>query len=159
MSLNQKGITLVELIAALALVSVIAVAAWTTIFIGMNHGAAETSKTMLQQDANQIVTKLSAEHRQNDYYYLKYNSGNLEISICNDNHSTGAVECGSFTKLTENSNVYTGSINSTDFTAWNSTTLIEPKKQHVNFILKVADPVKTARSVELKTTLTRIITD
>ena len=159
MSLNQKGVTLVELVAALALVSVIAIAAWSTLTIGMKHGAAETSKTMLQQDANLIITKLSAEHRRNDYYYLRYTGGNLEISTCNDNDITGAVDCQPFTKLTENSYLYTGSINGTDFSAWSSTTLIEPKKQHVNFILKVADPIKTARSVELKTSLTRIITN
>lgn len=159
MILNQKGVTLVELVAALALVSVIAIAAWSTLTIGMKHGAAETSKTMLQQDANLIITKLSAEHRRNDYYYLRHSGGNLEISTCNDNDTTGSVDCEPFTRLTNNSYLYTGSINGTDFSTWSSTTMIEPKKQHVNFILKVADPIKTARSVELKTSLTRIITN
>ncbi|TAA70883.1 hypothetical protein D2910_00980 [Planomicrobium okeanokoites] len=159
MSMNEKGITLVELVAALALVSVIAIAAWSTLTIGMKHGAAETSKTMLQQDANIIITKLSAEHRRNDYYYLRLMGGNLEISTCNDNDLTGVVDCEPFTRLTDNSYLYSGSINGTDFSSWSSTSMIEPKKQHVNFILKVADPIKTARSVELKTSLTRIITN
>ncbi|MFC3211841.1 PilW family protein [Planomicrobium okeanokoites] len=157
--MNEKGITLVELVAALALVSVIAIAAWSTLTIGMKHGAAETSKTMLQQDANIIITKLSAEHRRNDYYYLRLMGGNLEISTCNDNDLTGVVDCEPFTRLTDNSYLYSGSINGTDFSSWSSTSMIEPKKQHVNFILKVADPIKTARSVELKTSLTRIITN
>lgn len=159
MGLNQKGITLVELIAALALVSIIAVAAWTTLNIGMQHGAAETSKTILQQDANLIVTSLSAEHRKNDGYFLRFMSGHLEISSCKENDLTGALDCETFKRITDNTYQYSGSINGTDFSAWSSTTLIEPKKQHVDFILKVADPVKTARSVKLKTTFTRIITD
>jgi len=157
--MNEKGITLVELVAALALVSVIAIAAWSTLTIGMKHGAAETSKTMLQQDANIINTKLSAEHRKNDQYYLRLMGGNLEISTCNDNDLTGVVDCEPFTRLTDNSFLYSGSINGTDFSSWSSTSMIEPKKQHVNFILKVADPIKTARSVELKTSLTRILTN
>ena len=157
--MNQRGITLVELVAALALVSIIAVAAWTTLTIGMKHGAAETSKTMLQQDANLVISKLSAAHRMNDYYYLQFVGGNLEIKTCNDKDD-GTIECDTvFSRITDNSYQYSGSINGTDFTAWNSTTLIEPKKQHVNFILKVADPVKTARAVNVNTSLTRIITN
>ena len=159
MKLNQKGISLVELIAGLALVSIIAVIAWTTLTIGMNHGAAETSKTMLQQDANILIMKLSAEHRRNDYYYLSFSGGNLEISTCNDNNITGVMDCDPFTRLTDNSYQYSGSINGTNFSAWDSLTLIEPKKKHLDFILKVADPAQTARSVELNTTLTRILTN
>lgn len=159
MNLNQRGITLVELVAALALISIIAVTAWTTLTIGMKHGAAETSKTMLQQDANLVISKLSAAHRMNDYYYLQFVGGNLEIKTCNDNPVTGVVDCGTFNRLSESTYHYSGSINGTDFAAWNSTTLIEPKKQHVNFILNVADPVKTARAVNVNTSLTRIITN
>lgn len=159
MSLNQKGVTLVELIAALALVSIIAVAAWSALTIGMKHGAAETSKTMLQQDANLIITSLSAEHRGNDAYYIGFTGGKLEISTCNENDSTGVLDCEPFSRISDNSYLYSGSINGTDFSAWSSATLIEPKKQHVNFILKVADPIKTARAVDVKTSLTRIITN
>ncbi|WP_185959558.1 prepilin-type N-terminal cleavage/methylation domain-containing protein [Planococcus salinarum] len=157
--MNQRGITLVELVAALALVSIIAVAAWTTLTIGINHGAAETSKTMLQQDANIIISKLSAAHRLNDYYYLQFVGGNLEIKTCNDTETPGVMDCGTFNRLSDNSYVYSGSINGTGFATWNSATIIEPKKKHVNFILNVTDdPIKTARAVEVKTTLTRIIT-
>lgn len=159
MRLEQKGITLVELLAVLALVSIIAVGAWTALTIGMKHGAAETSKTMLQQDANLVISKISAAHRLNDYYYFQFVGGNLEISPCNDNEVTGEIDCKPFSKLTTNSYLYSGSINGTDFSAWNNLTLIEPKKQHVTFVLNVADPIKTAREVNIETSLTRIITD
>lgn len=159
MGLNQKGVTLVELLAALALVSIITAGAWTALMTGMNHGAAETNKTMLQQDANIIISKISAAHRLNDYYYLRFVGGNLEISVCNDNIASGVMDCEPYNKLTDNSFLYSGSIDGTNFSTWDSTTLIEPKKHHVNFILKVADPVKTERKVEIKTTLTRIITN
>lgn len=156
MKLNQKGVTLVELIAALALVSVIAIAAWSTLTIGMKHGAAETSRTMLQQDANLLITKLSAEHRKSDSYYLRFTGSNLEISTCSDDEG---LNCLPFTRLTDNSYQYSGSIDGTAFSAWDSTVLIEPKKQHLDFILKVADPIKTTRSVEFNTTITRILTN
>lgn len=159
MSLNQRGITLVELVAALALVTIVATAAWTTLTIGMKHGAAETSKTMLQQDANLIISKLSAAHRMHDYYYLQFVGGNLEIKTCNDNEATGVIDCSAFTRLSDSKYLYSGSIEGTDFAAWNSLTKLEPKKHHVNFILNVADPVNTARAVNVKTTLTRIITN
>ncbi|QKX51717.1 prepilin-type N-terminal cleavage/methylation domain-containing protein [Planococcus glaciei] len=159
MKLNQKGVTLVELLAALVLVSIVATIAWTALSIGFKHTAAETSKTQLQQDANLIVTKLTNEHRRNDYYYLQMNAGHLEIKTCNDQTSPAIAPCGTFVRLTDANFKYTGTINGIQFASWNAATKIDPKNKHVELVLNVADPVKPTRSVEVKTTLTRILTN
>lgn len=157
MKFNQNGVTLVELLAALVLVSVIATIAWTALSIGFKHTAAETSKTQLQQETNLVVTKLTNEHRRNDYYYLKTSGTSLEIETCNDS-ATGTV-CGGFVRLTDNNYLYSGTIDGIPFASWDPATKIDPKNKHVDLVLKVADPVKPTRSVEVKTTLTRILTN
>lgn len=156
MKLDQKGITLVELIAALAIVSIIAGIAWTALSIGFKHTAVETNKTTLQQDANLIVTTLSNVHRRNDFYSLKFDSaGQMIIGTCED-----ATLCPAnltykrvidskydYTGTTINNSVYNG----TAFTEM----IVEPKKNHTNLVLKMKSANNT---VTVKTTLTRIIT-
>lgn len=164
MKMNQKGITLVELIVVLALVSVITAIAWTALVIGFKHTVIETSKTQLQQEANLVITKITNEHQRNDFYYLAMNAGQLEINKCNENEAA-VVVCDGFTSLMENNYTYTGSIDGESFISWDSTKLIDPKRKHIKFILEVsdpfhsADPAKPARSVRVETTLTRILTD
>lgn len=157
MKLNQKGITLVELLAALLLVSVIAAIAWNALSIGFKHTAVETSKTQLQQEANLIVTKLINEHRRNDHYYLKTSGTSLEIQTCNDS-AAGSV-CDGFVRLTDSNYLYSGTIDGIPFANWDPLTKIDPKTKNVNLVLKVADSIKPTRSVEVKTSLTRILTN
>lgn len=156
MKLNQKGITLVELIVALALVSIIAGIAWTALSIGFKHTAVETNKTSLQQDANLIVTALSNAHRRNDFYELKFDStGQLVIGTCGDTelcpdnltYKRVIDTKYDYTGTTINNSVYNG-------TAF-SEVVVEPKKNHTHLVLKLKSANNT---VTVKTTLTRIIT-
>lgn len=155
---NQKGITLVEVLAALTLVSIVVTIAWTALSIGMKHTAAETSKTQLQQEANLVVTKLTNEHRKNDTYQLRFVSGVLEIKTCNEEEDL-SITCSEFSSLMENNYVYNGTINGVAFISWNPDNEVLPKEEHVEFQLTVKDPVKQSRAVTIKTTLTRILTD
>lgn len=77
---NSNGITLVELIAALALVSMVAILIMTTLGIGFKHSVAESNKTSTQQEANLIVSKLLNEHRKGECYYIKGDSIGIKIA-------------------------------------------------------------------------------
>lgn len=158
MKMNEKGVTLVELLGAMMLVALIAGLAWTALLTGFKHTAVETTKTQLQQEANYTVSKISNEHRKSDYYYLRYQNDKLEINTCKE-AAPAAATCSGFKKLTENAYTYSGTINGIKFADWPATTIIRPKKAHVNFIMKIADPANPKRAVEVKTTLTRILTN
>lgn len=158
MKMNEKGITLVEIIGAMVLVSLIAGLAWTALLTGFKHTSVETTKTQLQQEANYTISKISNEHRKSDYYYLRFQNGKLEINACKE-AAPAAATCNGFEKLTVNEYTYSGTINGIKFVDWPATTIIRPKKAHVTFIMKIADPVNPNRSVEVKTTLTRILTN
>jgi type II secretory pathway pseudopilin PulG len=77
---NSKGITLVELVASVALVSMVAVLIMTTLGIGFKHSIAESNNTSIQQEANLIILKLLNEHRKGDCYFLKTESGEIKIA-------------------------------------------------------------------------------
>ncbi|MDN7240345.1 type II secretion system protein [Planococcus sp. N028] len=149
MKLNQKGITLVELIAALALVSIIAVVAWTAMSIGFKHSAVESNKTRLQQDANLIVTSLSNIHRKSDSYNLKFVNEQLVVQTCTD-----VPVCSPYKQVIDKKYDYTGTtINGTPYSGGAFAEIkVNPEKAHTNLILKLNGKVK------VETALTRIIT-
>ncbi|MGE6487531.1 prepilin-type N-terminal cleavage/methylation domain-containing protein [Paenisporosarcina sp. NPDC076898] len=64
---NQKGITLVELLAALALVGLVAALAFSIMTQGLNASDRNTSNQRLQQEANIIVEKLRRVHLMNSH--------------------------------------------------------------------------------------------
>lgn len=147
--LNEKGISLIEVLAALLLVSIIATAAWTALSIGMKHTTAETSKTEIQQDANIIISKLSSAHRQSETYTIKFQNNQLLMRACVE---TG---CGGFEPVLDKEYDFTGTtINGEgDLTV---ESYIEPKKNHANIQLNLS---KNGRNLTIQTTLTRIRTD
>ena len=148
---------MVEVLAALLLVSIIGAIAWTALNIGMKHNSAEITKTQLQQEVNLIVTKLVNEHRRSDHYYLRLAGNQLEINSCDVDDSAGE-SCDGFINLSQQDFRHKGTVNGIDFTVMDETKRIEPKKNHVRLVLKVTDQ-EEKRSAEVETKLTRILTD
>lgn len=69
---NEKGVTLVELLAVLVLVSMICTIILTSLFIATKYNITETKKLKMQQEANYIITKVLQEHRKDtDCYNLQ----------------------------------------------------------------------------------------
>lgn len=87
MNLNEKGVTLIELLAALALVSIIAVLAMTTFNIGVKYNVTETKKTTMQQESNLIVSTLMNVHRTEKCYEIE-NTNTLNIKVYDDDLCT-----------------------------------------------------------------------
>ncbi|PZX07072.1 prepilin-type N-terminal cleavage/methylation domain-containing protein [Psychrobacillus insolitus] len=59
---NEKGITLVELLAALALFGVISVLIWNLFFQALNFNDRAVTQNQLQQEANLIVNTIQQIH-------------------------------------------------------------------------------------------------
>jgi type II secretory pathway pseudopilin PulG len=154
--LNQKGITLVELLAALVLILLVAGIAWTALSIGFKHSAVETNKTNLQQDANLIVASLSREHRSNEKYSLSFDANKqLVIKTCKTIDSCPAS--AAYTRVIDYNYDYTGTtINGAVYDGGSFTeVVVEPEKKHTVLMLKLK---LSNNTVTVNTTLTRIIT-
>lgn len=87
MNLNEKGVTLVELLAALALVSIVAVLAMTTFNIGVKYNITETTKTTMQQESNLVVSTLMNVHRTEKCYEIE-NTSTIIIKVYDDEQCT-----------------------------------------------------------------------
>lgn len=157
MKWNQKGITLVELVAALALVSIIATIAWTALTIGMKHGAAETSKTVMQQEANVMISSLMAAHRGSEKYSIIFEDDQLKVDYCDKSGICGVREISSKYDF-EGSEV-----NNTEVIFTSGMPVIfadlTPEEKHTKITLKIADLNNPNRTLIIDTTLSRLITN
>ncbi|WP_422123043.1 PilW family protein [Planococcus sp. X10-3] len=157
MKLNEKGISLVELIAGLALVSVIAVIAWTTISIGMQHGASETNKTIMQQEMNLMVSSLMAAHRGNEKYSIIFEDDHLKIDSCDISNVCEVREIAG--EYDFSGSIVNGSppIDTSTGTSIKFEDLA-PKEEHTEITLNITDLNNPNRTLTIDTTLSRLLT-
>lgn len=140
MKKNQSGMTLVEVLATLILLSLIGTLIWTTFFTSAKYNIKETTKLHLQQEANYIITKIQQQHRQLDCYQLEITEDAVELFDC------------------ENPKMLIETISS-DY-KYESVALqkVEPKLKSGDLRLKltVKDPLKDSKlKVDVETTITR----
>ena len=82
---NQKGVTLVELLATLVIFGIFSSIIWAFLFQTIKINEVELSKNQLQQEANIIINALDEVHRKSSEYTIEYNSN--EIIITDKNSS------------------------------------------------------------------------
>lgn len=76
---TQRGITLVELLAVLAILSLIGTLIWSVFFQGFNFSKKAETKNRIQQEANILVTNLIKIHQSSDEY--KVSSSNCVATV------------------------------------------------------------------------------
>ena len=163
---NQKGISLIELIAALALVSLVSLLIMTTLSIGIKRSIIENDKVRIQQEANIVVSKLLNNHRNGEKYCLKLSeSGGVT------NLSYGET-CNNTSKKLFNDTVYKITSATIDVEGTtppieiqgppytNRELEVEPENQNVDIqlMIKYVNADKTP-SYEIDTTLSRYKTN
>lgn len=79
---NERGMTLVEVLATLVLLSLVAGIIWSTISISTKLNVAETSTLRLQQESNYIIAELQKIHRKCDSYTFNITKEFVEVSNC-----------------------------------------------------------------------------
>jgi len=84
---NEKGMSLVEVLVVLVLISLVATLIWTATSVAFRYNIVETKKMKMQQDANYIISSILQKHRTvNDCYELDIveDGRKLVYSECND---------------------------------------------------------------------------
>lgn len=80
---NQKGVTLVELLATLVIFGIFSTIIWAFLFQTVKTNEVEISKNQLQQEANIILNALDEVHRKSSEYTIDYNSDEIIIKPTN----------------------------------------------------------------------------
>lgn len=157
MKLDEKGVTLVELLAALLLVSIIATIAWTTITIGMRHGTSETNKTIMQQDMNLMVSSLMSAHRGSEKYSVIFQNNYLLIDACDKSGDCELSEIAGEYDFSESR------INDIEIDTSSTTPAIisdlKPREKHTKIKLKITDIYNEKNFLIVDTTLSRILSE
>lgn len=79
---NEKGLTLVELLATLTLLSLVTGIIWTTVSISTQFNVSETTNLRIQQEANYILTELQSIHRSCSDYRLTVTEKKVSVNGC-----------------------------------------------------------------------------
>lgn len=82
MKKNEAGMTLVEVLAALVLITLVTSIIWTTVSIATKFNVSETSTLRLQQEANYIISTLQQVHRNCETYNLTISDKEVSVTEC-----------------------------------------------------------------------------
>ncbi|WP_223591141.1 PulJ/GspJ family protein [Neobacillus bataviensis] len=148
MKRDESGLTLVEVLATLAIFSMVAVIIWSVFFQGFNFSEKAISKNFMLQESNILVTNLKRVHQKLIKYEIK--SENCSIKVTDLTTSSQVQEFNHPSicfKILEINNV-TGSGPKT----------IEPNKNANDISLKisVSDKNNSANSITINTFLYRV---
>ncbi len=96
MSNNEKGITLVEVLAALALLSIVSIITWNVLIQGSIFSQNIRTNTLIQQEANIIINSLTRVHQLSSPYY--------QITVESNSNSSFLLIEGNNTIMFDNPN-------------------------------------------------------
>lgn len=80
---NQRGLSLVELLATITILSTIGILIWGVFFQGTKHSKIAISKNQMQQEANIIISKLTKVHQTATNYSILSNDGKIVVTYEN----------------------------------------------------------------------------
>ncbi|MEH7112162.1 prepilin-type N-terminal cleavage/methylation domain-containing protein [Neobacillus niacini] len=86
---DERGLTLVEVLATLTILSIVSIIIWSIFFQGLNFSKKETSKNVMIQESNIIISNLTTVHRgENKYEITSTGTNNCEITVTTDISNT-----------------------------------------------------------------------
>lgn len=145
---NEDGVTLVELLAALVLMSIVGAIIWNTVFISMRYSTTETKKLRLQQEANYVITEIQRYHRQCNKYNMTIHEDKISIKNCERDSSNLPDLVINNTFQYSSSPEFHEDIDDPD-------AQIEPKTSDLSFTLTIKDAEKTNLEVNIHTVISR----
>ncbi|EMR05199.1 Tfp pilus assembly protein PilW [Bhargavaea cecembensis DSE10] len=150
---EQKGMTLVELIAALALAGMVVVIIMTIFSIGTRYQSLETNNLAMQQEMNLTISRITQIHRSGACYAIAQKDNGIEIITfsreLDDNRNE--LRDGQCTTSTKSSSTYSSedyglgicrvSLQDTKTVCenMNSDTIIDPQRENLRARITLKD--------------------
>lgn len=141
--LNQKGMTLVEVVATLLISSLVIILIFTTLSLSTNYNISETKKLRLQNEMNYIITDIQNFHRKCESYEISILENKVEIKDCKTKKEI-------LNKIISTDYIYNSTPNILN-------EVIETKGTDSSYKLKliITDPGNTKLSVSISTNISR----
>ncbi|MFD1927278.1 prepilin-type N-terminal cleavage/methylation domain-containing protein [Sporosarcina siberiensis] len=157
---NEHGVSLVELLAVLALVAMIATLILTTFFIATKYNLTETKKLKMQQEANYIITFILQKHREvEDCYSLKINDENLFFDYCDESKPDKLISNGYEYKLYHPLEPENPLVPQAERDAIEESERFYPKEDNLQMTLMLIDLSNDQLKVSIDTTFVRYKTE
>lgn len=143
---NKNGLTLIELLATLAIGTIVIGLAFSVLHTSMNAYKKSESRQLLQQEANLMLTQLRNIHRNNSSYSIEFDSvERVYLIILSDGSKQSFGQSKYKTEI---------SINGQPVSTGNAVT-IEQNLNQYKIIIKIMDPV-TNNEFTIKTGISRL---
>jgi type II secretory pathway component PulJ len=139
---NERGITLVEILGAITILSILGVIVWNVFLQVYKYSQTVVSKNLMQQEANIIITNLTRIHQIEDSYEISSvpETGGVKVDIPNKDNPEKTVTFDHDQLLIEFS--YYGQVN--------------PKQEDKNIKITITDKYPTTNKIEVETFLYRL---
>lgn len=148
---NERGLTLIELLVSLALGSIVLVLIYQFFFQGIHFSKVVNDKTLLQQEANNMVLSLTKIHQTSDSYSINFDqnpnatfitvNGKQRITFMNENFRY---------------NLMKSTANGTNTSYLPNSFTVSPLKEDVNLTIKISSIDKENQSYQTTVTLSRL---
>lgn len=131
---SQRGITLVELLATLALLSFIGIIIWGVFFQGVSFSQKSSTKNALQQEANFVITSLTKIHQTSDHYQISSDENKITV-IFSINNTTQSQD------FSDSRFNITGKFvdNDTGEVVSQTNSAVVPNDDNISFVITISD--------------------
>lgn len=150
---NERGLTLVEVLLTLALLSVVSLLIWGVFFQGAKFSTKAVSKNQMQQEANAISTYLTRVHQTSDNYSIEIKDEQLVIIFTKDGDSL--TQTFHTNHLTYNINAKKKKANENEISV-NSAEKINPNEYDIRIIVTISDKNDANNNISIETVLSRL---
>ncbi|MEW9053299.1 MAG: type II secretion system protein [Neobacillus sp.] len=149
MKTDESGLTLVELLATLVILSILGVIIWSIFFQGFSFSQKAISKNSMLQESNITITNLTRIHQTLTEYEIK--SENCDILITNNKVTPPQVQEFHHTSICFNLDI---KVDSTD--KGTGPVTIKPNSNNVTLIITASDRKRPDNQIVLDTFLYRM---
>ncbi|MDQ6599833.1 prepilin-type N-terminal cleavage/methylation domain-containing protein [Bacillus salipaludis] len=146
MERDERGLTLIEVLASITILSILGVIIWNVFLQGYKLSQRAVSKNSMIQETNLVITNLTRIHQKSTQYTLSNTGANCEITI-------------NYTKMdgTTQTEIYNNPQICFNFDITNSVTMpVNPKQNDVSLKITSSDKKNPSNNITINTMLYRI---
>ncbi|MEH7249919.1 prepilin-type N-terminal cleavage/methylation domain-containing protein [Neobacillus niacini] len=152
MTHDERGITLIEVLITLTILSFVGISIWNVFFQGYNYSQTSMTKNALIQETNIITSTLKTIHQKSTEYRIVSTGSNCEMTV--EPKIKGVVQPA---KVLSNSKICISfEIKIGNVSHGSGPITIEPNKNDATIILKASDRNNPKNSTKVETFLFRV---